>query len=176
MADCIFCQVVEKKIPAFVVYSDDDFLGFLDINPLSPGHTLLIPKRHIESIFDMPEELAEKVLKVAKAIASNMKKIGATGVNLTNASGKSAEQAIPHFHLHIIPRKEGDEINLNEYWQTKMKKIDPELMKEIAERIKTENISEDVEKKPAEEKEKKPRSRRLKKEDAYWIKREVELA
>ena len=176
MPECLFCQIVAKKVPAFVVYDDDYFLGFLDINPLSPGHTLLIPKEHIETIFDMPEELAERLLKVAKAIAGNMKNVSATGVNLINSSGKSAEQVVPHFHLHIIPRVEGDGIDYTEYTRTKVKKIEPEMMKEIAQRIKTERIAENHKEKVAEEKEKKPRAKRMKKEDAYWIKREIDLA
>jgi len=168
--NCIFCQIISGKIPARVVYDDTDFLGFLDINPLSPGHTLLIPKKHVETILDLPENLAEKVLKVAKAISTNMKKIGATGVNLVNASGRSAEQSIPHFHLHIIPRNEEDDVNLNVYWQSKVKKLDPNTFNEIAQKIKTESLKSEV-----IEKSELPKSneKRRSKKEIGFIKREL---
>ncbi len=116
--DCIFCKIVEKKIPSAIVYEDKHSLAFLDINPLNPGHTLVIPKKHYETIADIPEkdlvELAKAVRKVAIAVE---KATGAQGLNVTQNNGKAADQLVPHSHFHIIPRFEGD--GLFSRWETK---------------------------------------------------------
>lgn len=162
MQECIFCQIVKKQIPAKIVYEDEIAIAFLDINPLSVGHTLVIPKKHFENIFDIDERELQHILTIAKKISLRIKEnLGATGINIFQASGKEAEQSIPHFHLHIIPRKEGDELNVNEWWRIKVKKIEDSQLKEIADLIKIES----------ENKKQKERT----KEEIYWIRRELEL-
>lgn len=171
---CIFCAIANRQIPAKIIYEDENFVAFLDINPLSPGHTLVITKHHYENVFDMPADVAEKLMKVVKAITANMKeKIGAQGVNLMNASGKAAEQTIPHFHLHIVPRNEGDGLNLNEWWGKNMKKIDEKTMDELVKILKTESVEEVKETEEKEEEVEKPIEHT--EEEAYWIRRELEL-
>lgn len=170
--DCIFCQIVQKRIPAFIVYEDEKCLAFLDINPLAPGHTLIIPRDHAESIFDIDEELLQHTVAIAKKLAKNMReKLGAEGVNLFQASGASAEQSIQHFHLHVIPRKSEDKLNINEWWRSKVGKMSNEQMEEVARLLKLESESvKEVEKEVKEEE--KERS----KDEIYYIRRSLELA
>lgn len=107
--DCIFCLIANGQIPSSTVYEDDDFRAILDLNPAQKGHTLILPKEHYANLFEMPEELAEKVLPAAKKIAKAvMEATGADGVNLVQNNGEAAGQTVSHFHLHIIPRKTGD--------------------------------------------------------------------
>lgn len=137
MQDCIFCKIVKKELPAFIFYEDEFVIAFLDINPLVEGHTLVVPKTHYESIFDIDEEVLQKIISVSQKISKRIKEaLRVEGVNLVNASGAAAGQSVPHFHLHIIPRGAGDEINLASWWRSKVKQIDKEKLKELAERLK----------------------------------------
>ncbi len=112
--DCIFCKIINKEIPCFKVYEDDFVLAFLDINPVAPGHTLIIPKKHFENIFADEEEYLKRIILVAQKISQKIKKEGiGEGVNLYQANGSTAEQVVPHFHLHVIPRNSGDAIDFN---------------------------------------------------------------
>jgi histidine triad (HIT) family protein len=111
MEDCIFCKIVEGQLPCYKIYEDGDILAFLDINPSAPGHTLVIPKKHVADIFDMDEETFKKIAAAGRKIALKMKeKLGVAGVNFYQASGTAAEQTVFHAHLHVIPRKAGDNI------------------------------------------------------------------
>lgn len=170
--DCIFCQIVQKRIPAFTVYEDEKCLAFLDINPLAPGHTLIIPKEHVESMFDISEELLQHIAAIAQKLAKNMReKIGAEGVNLFQASGSAAEQSIQHFHLHVIPRKSGDNLNINEWWRSKVGKMSKEQMEELARLLKLE-----IEVKEVKEEVKKEEEKERSKDEIYYIRRSLEIA
>jgi len=107
--DCIFCKIIKGEVPAHKVYEDEHALAFLDINPNSVGHTLVIPKTHFEDIFALSEEvipsLFEAVQKVAAAVKQATK---ADGINIAMNNGKAAGQDVFHSHFHIIPRHEGD--------------------------------------------------------------------
>jgi len=108
---CIFCRIVQKQIPASVVYEDERVLAFLDIKPLSEGHTLVIPKAHYENIFDIPLELIEYVHGVTKQIAFAVKKVAnANGISIIQQNGKAAGQDVFHLHVHVIPRYEGQKL------------------------------------------------------------------
>lgn len=106
---CVFCGIVSGEIPSMKVYEDERSLVFMDIAGDADGHMLAIPKRHAESILDCGGEalagLMEAVAKVARHCVENC---GYDGVNLLNASGVAAGQSVPHFHIHIIPRRKGD--------------------------------------------------------------------
>ncbi|WP_461832980.1 HIT family protein [Desulfothermus sp.] len=107
--ECIFCKIVRGEIPCAEVYSDDSILAFLDIAPISKGHTLVIPKEHYDNLFDMPDEVGNHLLKVMQKVGSAiMKATGATGINVVMNNYPSAGQVIPHAHWHLIPRIEGD--------------------------------------------------------------------
>ncbi len=107
--ECIFCKIVKGDIPCAEVYSDENILAFLDIAPISKGHTLIIPKKHYENLFDLPSVLGNDLIsamqKVGKAI---MEATGATGINVVMNNYASAGQIVPHAHIHLIPRIEGD--------------------------------------------------------------------
>ena len=102
---CMFCKISSGEIPSKKVYEDDKVLAFLDINPRNPGHTLVIPKKHYSTIFEISEseagELFAKVRKVAGMVNEGTK---AQGVSIANSSGQAAGQAVAHAHFHIIPR------------------------------------------------------------------------
>ena len=136
MSDCIFCKIIKGEIPSFKVFENDKVFCFLDINPLTKGHILVIPKNHYKDIFDIPEDDLKGIISIAKRLAGIVKeKLGAEGVNLVNASGETAEQSVFHFHLHIVPRYKDDNLKMNKWWQSKSYKADFEELKKLAEKI-----------------------------------------
>jgi histidine triad (HIT) family protein len=105
--DCIFCKIVRKEAPSSVVYEDSDVIAFMDIKPVSKGHTLIIPKTHFEDIFDIPEEQIGIAHKITKRIAFAVKKVTqADGISIVQQNGKASGQEIFHLHIHVIPRFE----------------------------------------------------------------------
>lgn len=108
-ADCIFCKMVAGEIPVTKIYEDDTVLAFLDIGPLSDGHSLIIPKQHFEKLDECPDTILSEVTKqlgrIAKAIA---KATNSEGYNVLSNNGKAAGQLVNHLHFHVICRKEGD--------------------------------------------------------------------
>ena len=109
--NCIFCKLVAKQAPASVVYEDEAVMSFLDIRPLNLGHTQVIPKAHFVDIFDIPVELISRVNAVAKHVAPAIKKAaGADGISIIQQNGKAAGQDIFHFHVHVVPRFEGQKL------------------------------------------------------------------
>ena len=109
LMDCLFCKIAKGEIPAKIVYEDDFAIAFLDISPCAEGHTVVIPKQHFEKFTDMEEKdagnLFASVQKVAKAVEKALD-IQASNIGLNN--GRAAGQEVPHVHVHIIPREEGD--------------------------------------------------------------------
>lgn len=109
MADCLFCKIVRGEIPAAKVYEDDEMLAFLDIKPVNPGHILLIPKSHHQSLLETPAELLASLMKMVPSLAKAvMQAAQADGFNLGCNTGAAAGQVVFHTHLHIMPRKQGD--------------------------------------------------------------------
>jgi len=109
MEDCIFCKIVKGEIPCSKVYEDENVLAFLDIAPVHKGHTLVIPKKHFETILDIPEqELKGLILAVKKVVIAVEKGVDADGFVVTMSNKKAAGQEVPHAHFHIIPRYEDD--------------------------------------------------------------------
>ncbi len=111
---CIFCKIVAGQIPCFKLHDDEHTLAFMDINPGNPGHALAIAKEHWENFGAMPGHLLGPVLataqRVAKAIEAAMKP---DGINLLQANGPGAAQSVFHFHVHVLPRRIGDELKMN---------------------------------------------------------------
>ena len=108
---CIFCRIAQKQVPASLVYEDENVMAFLDIKPLNEGHTLVIPKAHYESIFEIPLDLVAYLHGVTKKIAFAVKKAtGADGISISQQNGKAAGQEIFHLHVHVIPRYEGQKL------------------------------------------------------------------
>ncbi len=106
--DCIFCKIVRKETSASIVYEDEHVLAFMDIRPVSEGHTLVIPKQHFADIFEIPEKLNAFTNRVVKKVAIAVKKAtNADGVSIIQQNGRAANQDVFHLHVHIIPRVEG---------------------------------------------------------------------
>jgi histidine triad (HIT) family protein len=113
VADCIFCKIVAGELPAAVVASDERALAFLDINPATRGHTLVIPRAHAEDIHEIDSEDLAAAIALAQRIAGRVReRLGADGVNLLHSSGSAAWQTVFHFHIHVIPRYLGDPLRL----------------------------------------------------------------
>ncbi len=113
MKDCLFCKIVAGEIPSSKIYEDANVLAFLDIKPVNPGHTLVIPKKHFENIHDTPDELVAKMTVVAKKIAGAIQKnLGAEGVNIGMNNGAVAGQVVFHAHVHVMPRYGKDSFKL----------------------------------------------------------------
>ena len=109
MDDCIFCQIVAGDIPSRTVYEDDDVLAFLDANPLAPGHTLVIPKAHHESLNELPEDLGTEVMSALHRLTPAVESaVDAPASTVAFNNGEQAGQEVPHVHGHIVPRFEGD--------------------------------------------------------------------
>lgn len=107
--DCIFCRIVAGEIPSRTVHETENVLAFLDANPLAPGHTLVIPKAHHETLADTPEELASEVFSVLYGLTPIVEEaVDADASNVAFNNGEAAGQEIPHLHGHVIPRFEDD--------------------------------------------------------------------
>jgi histidine triad (HIT) family protein len=107
--DCLFCKMVSGQIPVTKIYEDNDILCFMDIGPISEGHTLVITKQHVDKVHECPPEILSRTVsklgRIAGAVAAAM---NSDGYNILNNNGKVAGQHIQHLHFHIIPRKKGD--------------------------------------------------------------------
>ncbi len=134
MENCIFCKIANGEIPAAKIWEDEDFLAFLDVSPASKGHTLVIPKSHYETIFDIPEDALGDCAKAAQKISSLLKnKLKADGINLLNSNSEAAQQDIPHFHVHVIPGYKEDNFMIKLENKTEDKNLDKvreEILKE----------------------------------------------
>lgn len=108
---CIFCKIINGEIPCYKIYEDEKYLAFLDLSQATKGHTLVIPKKHYDNIFDLDEnsDIFNIVIKISKALK---KILQIENINIINNSGSLAGQTINHFHIHLIPRYEGDKISL----------------------------------------------------------------
>ncbi|MBO6108770.1 MAG: HIT family protein [Eubacterium sp.] len=132
--NCIFCKIIKGDIPSTAVYEDDDVKAILDVNPAAEGHVIVIPKEHAENVFSISDEALMKTICVAKRVAAALKKAyNCDGVNIIQNNGEAAGQTVFHLHIHVIPRYEGDTVNVG--WKPGDK---PENMEEIAAKIKAD--------------------------------------
>ena len=107
--NCIFCKIAAGEIPSKTIYENEEFRVILDISPATKGHALIIPKEHYANIYELPEEMAGKAMVLAKNLAAHMTEaLGCDGFNLVQNNGEVAGQTVFHFHMHLIPRYEGD--------------------------------------------------------------------
>lgn len=107
--DCLFCKILKREIPAQIVYEDQDTLAFLDINPVNPGHTLVIPKKHSSDVFEIDEKDWAAVMKTSRIVAHALERALKTdGINLGMNNRAGAGQVIFHAHVHVMPRFIGD--------------------------------------------------------------------
>ncbi|CAM2872792.1 HIT family protein [Skermania piniformis] len=110
MTPCIFCGIVRGQAPATIVYEDDELLAFLDIRPITRGHTLVIPKRHATDLAELPPDTGAAMLRAGQLLAAAMRgsDLRSDGTNLVLNDGRAAFQTVGHVHLHVIPRRTGD--------------------------------------------------------------------
>ncbi len=131
--DCIFCKIASGKIPSAKIYEDENVFAFLDIGPISDGHTLVMPKQHFEKVHSCPPELLGQVWsrigKIAEAVVSAL---DADGYNVLCNNGRAAGQVVDHLHFHVIPRKTGDAV----FTQWPSYKYRPGQLEIIAEKIR----------------------------------------
>ena len=131
--NCIFCKILNGEIPSAKLYEDEDFAIILDVGPASLGHALILPKEHYGNLFEMPEELISKCMNLAKVWGDKLVKgLNADGLNLVQNNGIAAGQTVVHYHLHLIPRYEGDSVG--ELWTPGT--LSEEQKKEILEKVK----------------------------------------
>jgi len=109
MPDCVFCKIVKGDIPCAKILETEELIAFLDINPVRPGHTLIVPKIHAETLFDLPPDSAEKVVRAMQHVGrALMKATNAAGMNVIQNNYPASGQEVPHIHWHLIPRHDGD--------------------------------------------------------------------
>jgi len=135
MEECIFCKIVEGKIPASKVYENKGILAFLDISPANYGHVLVIPKKHFKNMQEITEEYLYEIMKAVKKIApAILKAMNMPSFNVILSNGKDAGQEVAHIHFHIIPQSSENKIQIN----LPHKKYEDGKMRRVAERIKKE--------------------------------------
>ena len=111
--DCIFCKIAAGEIPSRKIYEDSDLIAIMDLNPTSKGHSLIIPKEHCTNIYDIDEDIAAKVMKTAKKLATKMTvALNCDGFNLLQNNGETAGQTMFLFHMHLIPRYKDADNNM----------------------------------------------------------------
>lgn len=131
--DCIFCKLANGEIPSATLYEDQDFRVILDLGPASKGHALILPKEHYRDLYELEDEIAGKALVLAKKMITRLTDIlGCDGYNIVQNNGTSAGQTVFHFHIHLIPRYEGDKVGLG--W--KSGELTDEVREEILFKIK----------------------------------------
>ena len=114
MENCIFCQIVAGEAPAYFVYQDDLVAAFLSLEQPNPYKVLVIPRAHIESVYDLDDEQAAAIFKATVKIARAVRDVsGCEGLNLVQSNGRAGQQDVFHFHLHVVPRFAGDSITLD---------------------------------------------------------------
>ena len=134
MEDCIFCKIINGDIPCTKVYEDKKILAFADINPISSGHTLIIPKNHAENIWEISTDDLSAIhlasIKVAKAMKAAL---NSTGIAFLQLNGRAVNQLVMHYHLHLVPRKDEDPKLTITDWE--LKPGDEGVIQEAADKI-----------------------------------------
>lgn len=129
---CVFCKIISGELPSHKVYEDEFILAFLDINPVNPGHTLIVPKKHLVNIEETSEEILARLIKTAKKVGASLKKnLGMAGYNIQINNDPVAGQIVAHLHFHLVPRLDNDGLKL---WP--QKKYRPGEAEEILKKIK----------------------------------------
>ena len=131
--DCIFCKLANGDIPTNTLYEDDCVRVIFDAEPAAEGHVLILPKEHFDNIYDLDDDTAGHVFKVAKKIATAMNKtLDMDGLNVVQNNGEAAGQTVFHFHMHIIPRHNDDTVNVG--WEKH--KVSSERIKDITDEVR----------------------------------------
>ena len=125
---CIFCDIIHHEIPSKVVYEDDQVLASLDIAQVTKGHTLVMPKKHVENLLECDDETAAHLIQVVKKLAVQIKeRTGAAAINILNNNGELAGQTVKHLHFHIIPRNSENDAFICEFKESEKQDLDEVL-------------------------------------------------
>ena len=128
---CVFCKIIDGSIPSKKVYEDDDVLAILDISQATVGHTLVMPKKHYANILEIPADTYTKVMLKAKEIAEKLdKKLKPKGINILNNCGEVAGQTVMHYHVHVLPRYNDEELKIEFTDHSSVVNLD-DILKEI---------------------------------------------
>jgi histidine triad (HIT) family protein len=131
--DCIFCKILAGELPGEVVQEDEHTVAFLDINPWTRGHAVVIPRNHSKDLYEIPDEDLQRTIVAAKRLALRMKDtLGCDGINLLNSCEAPAWQTIFHLHVHVIPRYVGDPLQL----PVRPQRAEPEELAAVAAEIR----------------------------------------
>lgn len=137
MSECIFCQIIRKEVSSSIVYEDEQVIAFLSNHPVNEGHTLVVPKKHYENIYEIPDEEAGYLFKIAKKIAHAVRDAAdAKGIRIVQNNGKVAGQVIFHLHVHIIPFKPHNQFSQDGAYRNPTQSRDSEELAKDAERIR----------------------------------------
>ena len=130
--NCIFCKLANGDIPTATLYEDDDFRVILDAGPASKGHALILPKEHYANLYELDDELAAKVMVLAKKMITKLTDVlGCDGYNIVQNNGEAAGQTVFHLHMHLIPRYDGDNVQIKWTPGTEAEALSDELIAEI---------------------------------------------
>ena len=133
MDNCIFCKIASGEIPAATLYEDDLFRVILDLGPASKGHALILPKNHYANLYEIPDELVGKAMVLDKKMFTALKEaLGCDGLNVVQNNGEAAGQTVFHFHMHLIPRYQDDQVGLS--WTPGT--LTDEMKAEVLEKVK----------------------------------------
>ena len=134
-ANCIFCKIIGGEIPSNTIYEDDEFKVILDASPASKGHALILPKEHYADIYEIDEKTAGHAMQLAKKLAKHMTDVlKCDGFNIVQNNGECAGQTVFHFHMHLIPRYNGDSVGIT--WTPGT--LTDEAKEEILEKVKAQ--------------------------------------
>ena len=132
MDDCIFCKIIKGDILSYKVYEDEYCFAFLDVQPISRYHTLVVPKKHYENLYDIPEDVYKQVMKATKKVVDMYRdKLGIVNTQLFNNSGPLTLQTVFHFHMHIVPRTEEDKHQFKLDVRSELVSEFPEMIKKL---------------------------------------------
>ena len=138
--NCIFCSIARGNAPAAWVAKRERAVAFLTLGPLRPGHTLVIPRAHAVTVLDVSPEDWRAVTDLALEVARlQRERLGAAGHSLLLASGHAGEQSVLHLHLHVVPRHEGDGVDLNSWWEGKVRPAAPPELESVARQLRGES-------------------------------------
>ena len=131
--DCIFCKIVAGEVPSFTLFEDDATFAFMDVNPASEGHALVVPKDHASNVYTVSDEAIARTAVTAKKVAGAVARVlEPDGLNLVQCNGPGAGQSVMHFHIHVLPRSRNDRLAMN--WGLKLG--DVKAIGRLAERIR----------------------------------------
>jgi histidine triad (HIT) family protein len=134
MAECVFCRIVKGELPCFRIYEDERVLAFEDINPIAEGHTLIIPKRHAENLWEISGEDLAAIHLVSRKVAHALREVlKPTGIAVLQLNGPGAKQVVLHYHLHLVPRLPGTPLLPITNWD--LQPGDKETLRKTAEKI-----------------------------------------